>query len=115
MIEDRVIGPLYKTTISKKTYSSLWNPTGAYAVSVSKANQLLSLYLFLIWVAIAVHFVRENIAHFRDLELFYVLVGAITISMIVYLAIGTKTGEHDTVVHFDRRSVVDKGARDADT
>jgi len=60
LTEDEVIGPLYKTTINKESHSSFWNPTKAYAVSVSKVNQILSLFVLLIWVCIMIHFVYER-------------------------------------------------------
>lgn len=111
LTEDSVIGPLYKTTINKKTYSSFWNPTRAYAASVSKVNQILSLFLLLVWICIAFHFVYEQNEKFRSLDLFYVLIGAVTVGMVLYLLLGTATGTKDTVVHFSKRGVCDRVER----
>jgi hypothetical protein len=108
LTEDKVIGPLYKTTISKETYSSFWNPTKAYAVSVSKVNQILSLFIFLIWLSIMFHFVFENLSLFYTLKLYYTLIAFITIAATLYLLLGTGTGIKDTIVHFYRRKVTDK-------
>lgn len=112
LTEDRVIGPLYKTTISKKTYSSFWNPTAAYAASVSKINQILSLFLLLIWISNAIHFVHEYVDVFGNADLYYVLIGATTVATVLYLLFGTGTRTSDTVVHFHRRSVCDKVEND---
>ena len=108
LTEDKVIGSLYKTTISKETYSSFWNPTKAYAVSVSKVNQILSLFVFLVWVCILTHFVIESPTFFYPFKLYYTLISLITMSMILYLLFGSRTGMKDTVVHFDKRKVVNK-------
>jgi len=108
LAEDEVIGPLYKTTISKETYSSFWSPTKAYAASVSKVNQILSLFVLLIWCGILINFVNERFSFFYPFELYYTLISFITILMILYLLFGTKTVLKDTVVHFEKRKVKDK-------
>lgn len=108
LTEDNVIGPLYKTTINKKTYSSFWNPTKPYAVSVSKVNQILSLFVLLIWVCLTIHFIYERFSFFHSLELYYTLIALTTVIMILYLLFGTRTGTKDTEVHFYKRKVVDK-------
>ncbi|KIE18514.1 hypothetical protein DS62_09990, partial [Smithella sp. SC_K08D17] len=102
------IGPLYKTTISKNTYSSFWNPTKAYAVSVSKVNQILSLFVLLIWICIMTHFTYERFSFFKTFNLFYSLIALTTIIMTIYLLLGSRTGIKDTVVHFYKRKVINK-------
>jgi len=108
LTEDSVIGPLYKTTISKNTYSSFWNPTKAYAVSVSKVNQILSLFVLLIWICIMTHFTYERFSFFKTFNLFYSLIALTTIIMTIYLLLGSRTGIKDTVVHFYKRKVINK-------
>jgi hypothetical protein len=44
LLEDEVIGPLYKTTINRYKYE-LMDPVDAFPFSVSKINQLLSLFV----------------------------------------------------------------------
>jgi hypothetical protein len=53
LLEDKVIGPLYKTVLSDKGIS-FWKLSGPYPFSVSRLNQILSLFilgLFLLLVS----------------------------------------------------------------
>lgn len=52
MLEDGVIGPLFKTSV--KPEGSIWNPFSSYPFSVTKINQLLSLFLTIVWVVLVV-------------------------------------------------------------
>lgn len=52
VLEDEVIGNLYKTVIGEHRF---WNLTGAYFFSVSKINQLLSLFVTLAWAILLGH------------------------------------------------------------
>jgi hypothetical protein len=109
MTEDSVIGPLYKTSISKESYSSFWVPTKAYAASVSKINQILSLFVFVIWLGILINlFVTQRLVFFNELDFYFTSIGAVTFFAIIYLAVGTRTSNKDTIVHFDKRKIVDK-------
>ena len=49
MLENDVIGPLFKTWRNTKK-SSFWHITKEYPFSVSKINQILSAVVFLIWL-----------------------------------------------------------------
>jgi hypothetical protein len=49
LLEDEVMGPLYKMTINRYRYDFL-DPTDAFPFSVSKINQLLSLFVVAIWI-----------------------------------------------------------------
>ena len=54
MMEDSIIGPLFKTRISMSYYSSiqkLINPTAPFTFSVTRINQVLSLTVLLSWLA----------------------------------------------------------------
>jgi hypothetical protein len=50
-LEDKVIGPLYKTTLSSDEFSvfQFWS---GYPFSVSRVNQLVSLFTVVIWLAL---------------------------------------------------------------
>jgi hypothetical protein len=52
-LEDEFAGPLYKTTISSETFP-FWKFWKGYPFSVSKVNQLTSLFVVLVWFALAV-------------------------------------------------------------
>ncbi|MCH1627773.1 hypothetical protein [Fredinandcohnia quinoae] len=49
MLEDDVIGPLYKTSINMK-HAKMRHIYSEYPFSVSRVNQILSLFLCLIWI-----------------------------------------------------------------
>jgi hypothetical protein len=52
VLETRVIGPLYKTTLAKEEFAwmKFW---AAYPYSVSNINQLISLFVVLVWAGLA--------------------------------------------------------------
>lgn len=52
LLEDEVMGPLYKTTPSTKRFAA-FHPICAFPFSVSKVNQILSLFMTVIWAGIA--------------------------------------------------------------
>lgn len=53
LLEDEFAGPLYKTTIANEQFE-WWKPHKGYPFSVSKVNQLTSLYVAVVWVGLAV-------------------------------------------------------------
>jgi Na+/melibiose symporter-like transporter len=54
-LEDEFAGPLYKTTrtIANEEFC-WWKPHDGYPFSVSKVNQLISLFVALVWFALAI-------------------------------------------------------------
>ncbi len=52
-LEDEFAGPLYRTTISHEQFR-FWKPWDGYPFSVSKVNQLTSLFVALVWLALAI-------------------------------------------------------------
>lgn len=50
LLEDQVHGPLYKTVLSDRT--SWWELNGSYRFSVSKINQILSLYVVILFMGL---------------------------------------------------------------
>ncbi len=50
LLEDQVHGPLYKTVLSDRT--PWWELNGAYQFSVSKINQMLSLYVVFLFIGL---------------------------------------------------------------
>ncbi len=61
IMEDNLIGPLYKTTINRDYYMKRWWViNGPYPFSVSKINIILSFFIFIIWVLIYIYFLYTN-------------------------------------------------------
>jgi hypothetical protein len=52
-LEDDFAGPLYKTTIANERFC-WWKPHDGYPFSVSRVNQLISLFVVLVWLALAI-------------------------------------------------------------
>jgi hypothetical protein len=53
LLESNVIGPLYKTTIAREEFPWLhfW---GGYPYSVSRVNQLISLFVAIVWLCLVI-------------------------------------------------------------
>jgi hypothetical protein len=51
MLENEVIGPLFKTRISKSNFKK-WKIHKAYPHSVAKINQMLNIFIIFIWAAL---------------------------------------------------------------
>ncbi len=51
LLEDEIVGPLYKTVIAKDTFS-FFKVFNAYPYSVSRINQILSLFFVVIWLVL---------------------------------------------------------------
>ena len=97
-IEDDIIGPLYKTTISRKYYGStkqFFKLVSPFPFSVSKINQVLNLVLIGFWILIIVDFTRANLRFsfykLEDYTSFFTLTGLGTIFSIVALFSFTQT------------------------
>ena len=106
MLEDEIIGPLYKTTIHPSTYSRSFSLTGALSHSVSRINILLSFFVFLIWIATLIElFVSKKISiSLCAPDPFYTFIGVITIAAFIFL-IRQKSQYENTKVHFLLRKI----------
>lgn len=106
LLEDEIIGPLYKTAIDKRTcfFRELHKE---YPFSVSKINQLLSLYVVIIWLFLTIN---SFISVIKNNEYKVVLNSLIilTISFIFYIILclyGT-TDQHDSLKNINRKDSV---------
>ena len=55
LLEDKILGPLFKVTLTRPRPKGLWGHldsvlTGPYHFSVSKINQMISIYVSLLWL-----------------------------------------------------------------
>ena len=53
LLEDEIMGPLYKTTPYIKRFAA-FHPISAFPFSVSKVNQILSLFIAVVWLGLAI-------------------------------------------------------------
>lgn len=53
VLSERVIGPLYRTTLSREDWLYVFYPHKAFPFSVSRVNQIVSLFITLLWAGLA--------------------------------------------------------------
>ncbi len=121
-IEDDIIGPLYKTTISRKHYGSpkqFFRLVSPFPFSVSKINQILNLVLIVFWLLIIVDFVRVNLifdfTRLQNYTSFFTLTGIGSILAIFSLFAFTQTEinhifkkkkrSKETKINFEKRGL----------
>lgn len=96
LLEDEVSGPLYKTVLSDGT--PWWHLHGAYQFSVSKINQLLSLYVVLVFVLLLANTLRSQYKFSWPGELFPTACLLLTAVAAVVLVVLGKSGRGDRAV-----------------
>jgi len=82
-LEDKVTGPLYKTIPARNKPASIWEKfvdvvTGPGRISVSKINQLISLYVCLLWIVLLGYSLPEFTID-KPVNWFYVLIIGLSI------------------------------------
>jgi hypothetical protein len=85
VLEDDVMGPLYKVVLSRNVSASTYErvvdfATGPSKISVSKINQLISLYVSMLWVCLYVYSLPE-FSMDKPVDWFYIAIS--TISLLV--------------------------------
>jgi len=85
VLEDDVMGPLYKVALSRNINTSIYDKavdfaTGPSKISVSKINQLISLYVSMLWICLYFYSLPE-FSMGKSVNWFYVLIS--TISLLV--------------------------------
>jgi len=92
MLEDSVIGPLYKTVLHRPATKSILENciTGPMAISASKTNQIVSLFTLILWIVLAFYSIYIS----YQSVLYYIgegAVGLITVIFFLLLLFGNKT------------------------
>lgn len=107
MLEDFVYGPLYKTTLDNRTFGP-FHVTLPFQYSVSKINQVLSAFIFLVWVFLAFQEI-SYLFHWQECYSWVneAIIGAITIVAFFYLLFGTRGGTSNRDFFFQKRNVID--------
>ncbi|MBK5458950.1 RipA family octameric membrane protein [Peribacillus sp. TH27] len=91
MLEDKVIGPLYKTAINMK-HPKMIHIFDEYPFSVSKINQILSLFLCIVWIFLGCRSISSLFNIFEPFKGFnMLLIGLITLIYIVIVLIYGKS------------------------
>jgi hypothetical protein len=102
LLEDEIMGPLYKTVINRRTFK-FWDITDAYPFSVSKINQVLSLFVSLIWLPLI--FKSLLLANLCILShtVTFISVSLFSVIAIILLIAKGKTAKSDDEIGFDAR------------
>lgn len=114
LLEDKVTGPLYKIVISrnkinKKSEKLIHLATGPSAISVSKVNQLISLYVFILWICLLVYSLPE-FKYQNEIHWFYTLLVTLSFTACVsFLWVGKTYGGGYFHIATLRKSRIKKG------
>lgn len=121
ILEDKIMGPLYKTTINKEYYfKRFWSLSAPYPFSVSKLNQVLNLILIAFWLILLLDFSLSNL-HFSlspdYIFSFYSIMGFFTfLSIVALYSLGhtsidfklykyTYNKRRSTAINFEKRGI----------
>jgi hypothetical protein len=104
LLEDAVIGPLYKTVLGDDDLG-FWKFWGPYPFSVSKLNQILSLFVVLLFLLLAVTTLLEYFRIGWPPDVFATTVVILTIAAVWTLGSKGRTGPRGVVgrVHAEKR------------
>ena len=107
MLESRIYGPLYKTTLAGKDFKP-YSITGPFQFSVSKINQVLSAFVTLIWFFIWVKMILSFFSLYEPFQnAFSIFVTGLTIISLCYLYFGTRTSILPKSFNFITRKIKD--------
>jgi hypothetical protein len=101
LLENEVNGPAYKTVITGP--APWWKPQGPYPFSVSKINQLLSLFVVAIFMLLVANTLQEHYVLSREWSGFPTACVAITIACVVLLVWLGRTGKPTAAVSMQLR------------
>lgn len=90
LLENEVYGPLYKTTISKDKYH-YWNLCSPFPFSVSKINQILSMFSVVIWLLLLVNSFEYFCCYALRHKIVLGIMSIISLSFIAILFVKGKT------------------------
>jgi hypothetical protein len=89
VLEDQVTGPLYKIVMSRNTMSNFSEKanhfiTGPSSISVSKVNQIISIYVFILWTWLLIYSL-PSFSFEKPINWFYVVLLSLSIASCVLL------------------------------
>ncbi len=94
LLEDEIMGPLYKTTVSRDKFWDRFNPLKSYPYSVGKINQLISLSVVFLWLFLLLRFIIEKLDYsFRFFFSSYSFIGFAFLIFFFYLFLYTESSK----------------------
>jgi hypothetical protein len=104
LLEDPVHGPVYKTVFDGPT--PWWKLNGAYPFSVSKVNQLLSLFVVAIFFSLATNTLLKYYTPSRNWEILPTMCVICTLIGLVSLVAFGRTGQSESKITMRRRRTI---------
>lgn len=102
ILEDQITGPLYKTVLGRPEGDGFFerNVTGPGKISVSKTNQIVSLFTLCIWLLLA-YFSLEKLGFEYPISIKHLAVGLMTLIFCVLILWKGKTyhGDHTHIAN----------------
>lgn len=115
ILEDEIIGPLYKTTLAKEEFK-FFSIKDGYPFSVSKVNQITSLFIALVWVGMAVHLIISKFSLFPSGQCFdllsYMALAFLTLTFVSLLFIYGRSNREATPRNINLRKAQLKNTHD---
>jgi hypothetical protein len=109
MLEDNIMGSLYKTTFEyKDKKSDFIHPLRPYNYSVSKINQFLSFVVIFVWIFLFLSNIPAIFCLFKPIRCFYAIIITIAlIASIIILCNSCRPSKTREEFYFRRHKVVD--------
>jgi hypothetical protein len=98
MLEDSEIGPLYKVVLSRNTEDYNWRQigkdwvSGPRPLSVSKINQIISLYVFVLWVGLLIYSLPIFHVEAHQSWFYFALIGTSILACALFITLGRTYG-----------------------
>jgi hypothetical protein len=110
LLEEKVYGSLYKTTIHKKNKWDRFHPLKSYTYSVGKINQLLSFTIVLVWLMLLFKTINQIFSFYEPCKYFNIyVIGIVFITLIIILICGTITSSNTCEeIIMKRREIIDE-------
>jgi len=110
ILEDNVTGPLYKTILGRPEGDGFFerHVTGPGNISVSKTNQIVSLFTLCIWFLLA-FFSLEKFGFAYPISIKHLVVGILTLIFCILILYKGRTyhGDHSHIANQRKTTVVD--------
>jgi hypothetical protein len=101
LLEDKVNGPIYKTVLTSS--APWWQPHGSYNFSVSKINQLLSLFIAVVFLLLVANTLHQHYELKKDFALFPTACLGITLTCLVLFVWLGRTGKANSIASVQLR------------
>jgi hypothetical protein len=117
VLSEKVIGPLYRTTLSRGQWFTVFMPHEAFPFSVSRVNQLVSLFVTLLWVGLAIRAFPMSHAMRPSQTASYCIMAGFTVAFLfLILLFGWPKKRHTRRrIHFDVADFDEKEAKGTNT